>query len=182
MVVGVSAGGINALIKLLGTLSKEFSLPLIIVQHLSPRYENYLVDILSKQTLLTVMEAEEKEKIKAGNIYIAAPNYHLLIESDKTFSLSVDEHVCFSRPSIDVLFETASFAYGNKLIGVILTGANKDGASGLKAIQDRGGLAVVQNPETAEVNSMPKAALELTQTQHVFNIHEIGHFLSSINS
>lgn len=149
-------------------------MPVFIVQHISPKSDNYLVEILQKTSNLKIQEAEEKEKIKAGNIYIAPPNYHLLIEEDLTTSLSTEERISFARPSVDVLFESAAYVYTSKLIGVILTGANKDGASGMKKIKELGGTAIVQNPDTAEVNSMPIAAIRSVNVDYVLNLEEIG--------
>jgi two-component system, chemotaxis family, protein-glutamate methylesterase/glutaminase len=182
VVIGVSSGGINALSVICKSLPVSFRLPIIVVQHMSARYENYLTVILQKQTKLKVKEVDEKEVVRKGIIYIAPPNYHLLLEGDKTFSLSVDEHVCFSRPSVDVLFETAASVYRDKLIGIILTGANKDGAEGLRSIKESGGLTIVQNPKTADVANMPTAAIERAHPDYILNIDEIGPLLSKINS
>ncbi len=174
VVIGVSAGGINALIKILGGLPASYCLPIFIVQHISPKSENYLVEILSKISKIKVKEADEKEILKGGIVYIAPPNYHCLIEEDFSISLSTEERVSFARPSVDVLFESAAFAYTSKLIGVILTGANKDGAVGIKRIKELGGTAIVQNPKTAEVNSMPIAAIKATTVDYVLDLEEIS--------
>jgi two-component system chemotaxis response regulator CheB len=151
VVIGSSAGGLNALKTIFQGLDGTFPLPVIIVQHISPDSDNYLIHILNDMNKLKVKEADEKESPVAGTAYIAPPNYHLLVESDGTFTLTVDERVNYARPSIDVLFETAAEAWRGKLIGIILTGANNDGSKGLKRIKELGGLAVVQDPETAEV-------------------------------
>lgn len=174
VVVGVSAGGINALSKLVSYFPATFCLPIFIVQHISPKSDNYLVDILRKVTKLKVKEADEKENVSGGVIYLAPPNYHLLIEDDHTISLSTEERISFARPSVDVLFESAAYVYTSKLIGVILTGANKDGALGLQRIKELGGTAIVQNPTTAEVNSMPIAAIQATNVDYVLDLDEIG--------
>jgi len=180
VVIGSSAGGLNALKVLFRGLESRFKLPVIIVQHISPDAENYLIHILNELKKLNVKEADEKETPVRGMVYVAPPNYHLLIEADQTFSLTVDERVNYARPSIDVLFETAAEAYQDSLIGIILTGANHDGSNGLKRIKELGGLTIVQDPETAEVDSMPRAALLSTQVDKVLPIDEIAPFLNSL--
>ncbi|MBU0483866.1 MAG: chemotaxis protein CheB [Proteobacteria bacterium] len=177
MVIGVSAGGMTALGTILPQLPADFSPAVIVALHLHPRSDLFHVDHFAKLCALPVYEAEEKEEVRPGAIYFAAPNYHLLIEQDKTFSLSVDQRVRYARPSIDVLFETAARAYGCKLIGVILTGANNDGASGLAMIKKAGGLTIVQNPETAEVASMPKAAIAACAVDFILDLPDIVKLL-----
>lgn len=181
-VIGVSAGGVAVLPCLLGTLTADFALAMVIVQHLHPLQDDYFIERLGSACRLPVREAEEKERVQAGVIYLAPPNYHLLIEMDKTFSLCVGEKVNFSRPSIDVLFETAAEAFGAGLIGVILTGASRDGAAGLRQVKSKGGLAVVQDPQTAEYPTMPLAALEETRADYVRNIEEISRLLCDLGS
>lgn len=173
IVIGASAGGMEAIRSILINLPLKFEVPIVIVQHLSPNSNGYLIEYLNKECKLTVKEAEDKEKIVPGYVYIAPPNYHVLIENDTTLSLSVEEKVNYARPSIDVLFETAADAYGSELIGIILTGANNDGSKGLRKIKERGGLAIVQDPDTAEINSMPKAAIQLTDVDYILSIDEI---------
>ena len=180
VVIGVSAGGINAMEKILPRLPEGFHLPLIIVQHISPHSDNFMVKHFNSISNITVKEAEEKEKITPGVAYFAPANYHLLIEDDYTFSLSVEDKVNFSRPSIDVLFETAVYVYCSSLVGIILTGANNDGSRGLKMIKDCGGLTIVQNPETAEVSAMPEAALKATTVDYSLNLEEIASFLTGL--
>jgi two-component system chemotaxis response regulator CheB len=180
VVIGSSTGGLNALRTILVNLKNDFSIPIIVVQHLSPDSENLLVRILDEQSPLRVREAEEKESPEAGCMYIAPPNYHLLIESDKTFTLSIDERVNFSRPSVDVLFETAAEAYRSKLIGIILTGANNDGSNGMKRIKELGGFTIVQDPASAEAPAMPQAALEKTPIDLVLSLDHIAQFLNGL--
>lgn len=182
VVIGSSAGGLNALKKLFIRLKATFSLPVIIVQHISPDADNYLVHILNDQHKIEVMEAEEKIKPEPGKAYVAPPNYHLLIEPDRTFSLTIDERVNYARPSIDVLFETAADAYRDQLIGIILTGANNDGSKGLKRIKEMGGITIVQDPGTAEVDSMPCAAIRTHKVDKILTIEEIADFLNSMQS
>lgn len=181
VVIGSSAGGLKALRTLFQGLSNSFSLPIIIVQHLSPDSENYLVQILNEQSKIKVKEADEKESPLPGNAYIAPPNYHLMLEMDRTFTLTVEPRVNFARPSIDVLFETAAEAFKEKLIGVILTGANNDGSEGMVKIKEFGGLTIVQDPETAEVDSMPKATLAKIKADHVLPIERIASLLSTFH-
>lgn len=180
IVIGSSAGGLNALKVLFRGLDKLFNIPLIIVQHISADSENYLIQILNDIRKLQVKEADEKEQPMPGMAYLAPPNYHLLLEPDRTFTLTIDERVNYARPSIDVLFETAAEAYKEKLIGIILTGANSDGSKGLRKIKEFGGLAIVQDPETAEVESMPRAAIQATMTDHIIPLDEIAAFLNAI--
>jgi len=177
IIAGVSAGGMEALKTVLTLLPGNFRLPVIVIQHMHPYSENYLVQFLNERCRLVVKEAEEKERIESGQIYIAPPNYHLLIEYDRTFSLSVSEKVNHARPSIDVTFETAAAVYGSRLIGVVLTGANNDGSRGLQRIKQRGGYAIVQDPHTAEVDSMPRAALAATPVDLVVPLEKIGPVL-----
>lgn len=182
IVIGASAGGMYALKNLLKPLPEEFSIPIIIVQHVSPSSENYMVEFLNKNSKLNVKEADEKELIKPQTVFIAPPNYHLLIEEDRSLSLSADEKVNYSRPSIDILFYTASDAYGKSLIGIVLTGANDDGARGLFSIRKNGGLAIVQNPSEADTPAMPTAAILEARPDHVLTLKEISSLLIEIHN
>jgi two-component system chemotaxis response regulator CheB len=182
VVVGVSAGGLNALKVLLPLIPEDFDLPVVIVQHMHPQQDTSFLVSLGECCSIPVREAEEKDAVSSGSIYFAPPNYHLLIERDRTFSLSIDPKVNFSRPSIDILFETAAEAYGSRLIGIILTGANNDGAAGLRTVKEKGGFAIVQDPIDAEYPAMPKAALQETVADHVLSITGVGHFLVEIGA
>lgn len=178
VVMGVSAGGLHALQTILPALPAHFPLPIAIVQHLDARADTFLAEILNRNCAITVKEADDKEMLRPGTAYLAPPGYHLLIEPDKSFSLSVDEKVNYSRPSIDLLFESAADVFGSALIGVVLTGANADGANGLKAVKTCGGVAIVQNPVTANVSYMPQAALEATVTvDYIANLERIAPLL-----
>jgi two-component system, chemotaxis family, protein-glutamate methylesterase/glutaminase len=177
VVIGVSAGGMQALGKIIPRLPAAFPLPVIIVQHVAPNSDNYMIRHFDQISELHVKEADEKESIKPGYAYFAPPNYHLLIEEDHTFSLSAEGRVNYSRPSIDVLFESALDAYCTSLIGIVLTGANNDGSMGLKKIKDCGGLTIVQNPATAEVAAMPEAALKAAKPHYVLELEEIAPML-----
>lgn len=182
IVIGSSAGGLKALKTILTKLGSDFKIPIIIVQHTSPSSDNYITTYLNDLCKLTVKEADEKEKIKEGYVYFAPPNFHLLIENDQTFSLSIEERVNYARPSVDVLFDTAADVFNDKLIGIILTGANNDGARGLSRIKQFGGLAIVQNPKEAEVDSMPTNAISMTKVDHILGLKQIANLLISINS
>ena len=181
IVIGVSSGGMNALKFIFSTLPVGFLVPIIVVQHVSSRSDNEWITILNGISNLTVKEADEKENIESGNVYIAPANYHLMIEKDKTFSLTIDERVNFARPSIDVLFESAAEAYKNKLIGVILTGSNNDGAKGIKRIKECGGLAIIQDPETAESSTMPASAIAEIEADHILSLEKIIELLINID-
>lgn len=178
IVIGVSAGGMVALSKLLPGLPVDLKVTVVIVQHMAPKGNNYHIDYFNKMISSFVKEAEDKEKIETGTVYFAAADYHLLIERDKTFSYSHEDKVNFSRPSIDVLFESAAKAYGRSLIGIVMTGANSDGAEGLAIIKKYGGLTIVQDPEEAEVPFMPKAALAKGGGDYILDIKGIIKLLN----
>jgi two-component system, chemotaxis family, protein-glutamate methylesterase/glutaminase len=180
IVIGGSAGAMTVLVELLPNFPADFPAPIVIAVHLHPRQDSAHIGRLAGCCALRVKEADEKEPIQAGVVYLAPPNYHLLIENDRTFSLSIDERVNYARPSIDVLFETTAQVYGPQAIGVVLTGANSDGARGLQLVKERGGLAIVQDPGTAESAFMPQAALETTSVDHVLAASKIGPVLVKI--
>ncbi len=182
IVVGASAGGLYALKKLLPALPASFPCPVLVVQHMSPQSDNYMTRMLNDLSPLTIKEADEKEPVLAGTVYIAPPDYHLLVENDFTLSLSMEEKINYSRPSIDVLFETAADTYRSHLMGIILTGANADGANGLLAIKNKGGFTIVQHPDDAESPAMPLAAIERTEPDKVMTLEEIITFLSKGNT
>ena len=177
IVIGASAGAVDAMLLVLSKLPADFALPIIIVVHMPPDKESVLAELLRARSKIKVREAEDKEQIEAGTAYLAPPDYHLLVEQDGYLSLSSDEPVLYSRPSIDVLFETAADAYGEGLIGVILTGANSDGARGLKKIVEAGGTALVQDPNTAYATAMPEAAIKAAFSAEILNLEEIATYL-----
>lgn len=177
IVTGVSAGGMQALKTLLSALPASFPCPIIIVQHIEAQSDSFLSEYLGRLSALRVKEAEDKEMMLPGTAYLAPAGYHLLIEPDGSFSLSVDAKVNYCRPAIDPLFESAAEAFGNRLIGIVLTGANADGAKGLKAIKAHGGLAIVQNPKTAEASYMPQAALEAAMVDYIVDLERIAPLL-----
>lgn len=180
VVIGVSAGGLKALTKILSSLSSDFPLSVIIVQHQYPSSSDYLSSFLDKNCQLKVKEAEDKEEILMGTVYIAPSAYHLVIEDDRTFSLTLFERVRYSRPSVDVLFESAAEVYRERLIGIILTGGNDDGSHGLKKVKECSGFALVEDPRTAEVSVMPRAALAATEVDAVLPLERIGPFLEKL--
>lgn len=177
IVIGASAGGLQALKTVLTALPASFPFPIAIVQHIADRSESVMAELLDRASRIAVNEAEDKELLRPGTAYLAPPGYHLLIEPDRSFSLSVDERVNYACPSIDVLFESAAEVFGKALIGVILTGANADGAHGLKTIKAHGGLAIVQNPENAESPVMPRAALAATEVDYRVNLEQLAPLL-----
>ena len=183
VVIGGSAGALEALLALVPALPDELSIPLVIVLHLGPTQKNHLPDILRNVTRRAVAEAEDKQPLRADHIYIAPPNYHVLVERTRTLALSVDEPVNYSRPSIDVLFEAAADAYGVRCAGVLLSGANEDGAKGLERIVDAGGRAFVQAPATASHPTMPAAAARrLGDRAIVMRIPDIANALAPIGA
>ena len=181
IVMGVSAGGMEALSTILPYLPVRFTLSVMVVQHQHPASDNFLVHYLDERCRLRVKQADEKEPILAGVVYFAPPDYHLLVEQDKTLSLSVDPLVNFARPSIDVLFESAADVYRSDLVGVILTGASTDGSQGLKRVKESGGMTIVQDPKTAVSDTMPKAALAATEVDHVLPLEEMGPFIGGLS-
>ena len=177
MTIGASAGGMAALGKLLSMFPGTFPLSVIVVQHLHPLEGGYLPEFLNRKCSLPVEGVEDKTPILKGHVYIAPANYHLLVERDERFSLSIDARVNYSRPSIDVLFESAARVWGSGLIGIILTGANQDGTFGLRRIKECGGLTIAQDPGTAETPFMPKAAIDAGVVDRVMTLEEMGGFL-----
>lgn len=180
IVIGTSAGGFHAVTSILGQLPPDFPVPVIVVQHRAKESHTLLEEVLQRNCRIAIRQADEKERIDSTNVYIAPPDYHLLIETDRTFSLSSDPPVQFSRPSIDVLFETAALAYKDKLIGIILTGSNSDGAAGISAIRRIGGLTIAQDPAEAQYAIMTQASIDTNDVQYVWRLHAIGDFLLSL--
>jgi two-component system chemotaxis response regulator CheB len=182
IVIGASAGALDVLSNLLPALPSDYRLPILVVVHLPPDKSSVFVDLMRARCAIRVREAEDKEPIEPGVVYFAPPDYHLLVEQDKRLSLSDDEPVLFSRPSIDVLFESAADAYGGDLIGVVLTGANSDGANGLKAVVEAGGVAVVQSPGSAYAAAMPEAAIAACPEARVLPVNEIAAYLREVGA
>jgi two-component system chemotaxis response regulator CheB len=164
---------------ILGGLPTGIGLPIVVVQHRHRDSDGLLAELLQDVTPMPVAEVEDKDRVEPGRVFIAPPNYHLLID-DGHFALSTEEAVRFSRPSIDVTFTSAADEYGAGTIGVVLTGANDDGARGLRRIADRGGLAIVEEPATAEIATMPAAALRAVPTAVVLPVTEIAPHLCRV--
>lgn len=178
--IGVSKGGLEALISVLRSIPKDFPIPLIIAQHLSTTRVSGLALLLNAQTNITVQEARSSDKLMPATVYIAPSGCHLLVEPGETLYLSYKGPVNHATPSIDMLFKSASAVYGDSLVGVVLTGANSDGSQGLKIIKDTGGLAVVQDPKTAEADSMPRAAMAACSVDHSIALQDMGAFLTGL--
>ncbi len=174
LVIGCSAGGLSALHVLLEALPAGFAAAVVVVAHTAAEGPGLLSPLLAARCPLPVSDAVERAPVLPGHIYIAPANYHLLIEAERTFSLSVDERVCYVRPAIDVLFCAAADVYRQGLLGIILTGANSDGARGLKAVKDAGGLTLVQDPHTAYASAMPRAAIASGAADKVLPLHELA--------
>ena len=180
-VIGGSHGSLEAFRKIIAQLSTPLSFPLVVVFHQSPESQDGLLESIVQQwSVMKVKEAEDKEQIENSVIYLAPAGYHLLIENDRTFALNVDERVNYSRPSIDVLFESAADTYGDQLFGCVLTGANRDGAAGLRAIKAKGGLTIVQDPQTSLSSEMPQAAIETASPDLILSPEEIGTFVARL--
>lgn len=178
--VGTSWGGLAALTKLLADLPGDFGIPVVVVQHRSKDSERLLVQLLQDVTELNVCEIEDKDPLTPGTVHVAPANYHVLIE-DGYASLTIEEPVRFSRPSIDVMFSSAADTYRAAAIGVVLTGANEDGARGLAHIVKRGGLALVQDPKTAEIPIMPQAAIRVVPTAEVLPLETVAPRLIALS-
>ncbi|HEX3849768.1 MAG TPA: chemotaxis protein CheB [Polyangiaceae bacterium] len=176
LVLGASAGAVDALSLLLPGVPEASRIPVVVVVHLPPNRPSLLPELFTARCAARVREPEDKEPV-SGGIWFAPSNYHLLIERDRTFSLSVDEPVNFSRPSIDVLFESAAECFGDELCAIVLTGANDDGAFGASAVRQAGGLVIVQDPHTAEAKQMPQAAISRAKPQIVASLSEIADFI-----
>ncbi len=182
IVVGASAGGVEALLSIFGALVPGFSLPIIVVLHLPDERRSQLAEVFGRRVAMTVVEARDKEMIQPATLYFAGPGYHLSVEHDLSLSLSQEERVHHSRPASEYLFESAADAYGPNLLAILLTGANQDGARGLAHVKQRGGITVVQDPEQARVAVMPRAALALHTPDHILTLSRIGDLLASLES
>lgn len=177
VVIGGSAGSFPAIVSILGCLTKDFPLPVIFCLHRLKHVRHGFVEALSTKSGIPIIEPLDKEIIKRGVAYLAPANYHLFVELGYTFALSTEEMVKYSRPSIDLTFDTASYTYKDKLIGIILSGANSDGAEGISRVKKRGGLTIIQDPQEAIIKTMPEAALKSTTIDLVLTTAEIVKFL-----
>ena len=180
LIIGGSAGSFQIVTRILNSLDSNFPLPVLLCLHRLKHVRSGFVEALSLKANIPVSEPNDKEQLKAGRAYLAPANYHMFIELANRIALSADEPVNHSRPSIDLSFITASNAYREKLIGIILSGANRDGAFGLKKVADNGGVSIVQNPAESEVKTMPEAALQLTKVDYVYSTDQIIRFLKKL--
>lgn len=180
VVIGASAGALEALSAILPALPAQFGLPVMVVVHVPPDRHSLMAELFQAKCRVRVLEPEDKEPIRGGTVYFAPADYHLLVETTESLSLSSDEPVLFSRPSIDVLFESAADAYGPALIAIVLTGANEDGAKGLRAVAEAGGVAIVQSPEHAFASAMPEAAIRLVPSARVMSLAAITAYLQEV--
>ncbi len=182
IVVGASAGGVEALLSIFGELPQGFGLPIIAVLHLPDERRSQLAEVFARRLRIPVREARDKEVIEAGTLYFAGPGYHLSVEHDRSLSLSQEDRVHHSRPAIDYLFSSAADAYGKGLLAILLTGANQDGARGLAHVKQSGGTTVVQDPDEARIAVMPRAALALQTPDHILTLSQIGSLLALLES
>ena len=182
VVIGASAGGFEALLAVLKGLPASYPMPLVAVLHLPDNHESRLAELFGYRLTLQVREARDKESLAAGILYFAPSGYHLSIENDGSFSLSCEERVNYARPAIDVLFSSAADVYGKSLAGILLTGANYDGAAGLAGMQVAGALTIVQDPATAEVATMPEAALRRMTPDLILPLAEINALLQRLGA
>lgn len=180
VVIGASWGGLGAVSTILAKVPWRIGTSIVLCQHQYPHAISTLSQVLRGRVKMKVMEVEDKLPLEPGVLYVCPPNYHTLIERDHSFTLSIDPPVMFCRPAVDVLFESAAEAYGERLAGIVLTGANEDGAAGLLHVARCGGMPIVQAPKTAEVPTMPEAALKQVPWAHVMTLGEIGEFLESL--
>jgi two-component system, chemotaxis family, protein-glutamate methylesterase/glutaminase len=180
VVIGASAGALEILSLILPSLPAGYRLPVMIVVHLPPDKKSILAELLQARCRVAVREAEDKEPISGGTVYFAPPDYHLLVENGRSLALSNDNPVLYSRPSIDVLFESAADTYGPALIGIVLTGANHDGAIGLRSIAMAGGTVIVQSPDSAYASAMPEAARLACPEARLLTPSQIALFLQDI--
>jgi two-component system, chemotaxis family, protein-glutamate methylesterase/glutaminase len=181
LIIGGSAGSLDVLLKVFPALNSLLSFPVIIVLHRKPGTDNVLTSLLSSKTALPVKELEEKEKINPSTIYIAPSDYHLLIEHNKTFSLDASEKVNFSRPSIDVIFQSAAEVYRENLVCLLLSGSNNDGIEGLKKVKENGGIAIIQNPLSAAISYMPEQAALHVNIDEVLEIEDIADYINQLS-
>jgi len=182
IVIGGSAGSFSVVVRILKALPSDYNLPIILCMHRLKHIREGFLEALEIKSRIKLMEPCDKEKIRSGRVYLAPANYHMLIELNRFIALSTEEMVNFSRPSIDLTLQTASYAYKDKLVGIILSGANKDGAYGLKKIKDGGGTTIVQKASDCKVATMPNAAKSLTEVDHELTSDEIIEYLLKLNN
>lgn len=181
VLIGGSAGSFQGVTRILSSVPKDFALPIILCLHRLKHVRHGFEEALSIKSAKPVTEPLDKETIKKGGVYLAPSNYHLAIELGNTFSLSTEEAINNSRPAIDVTLDSASYTYREKVVGILLSGANKDGAMGMKKIKDRGGLTIVQDPEECMIDTMPTAAMSLTTIDYILGIDQIIELLLELD-
>jgi two-component system, chemotaxis family, protein-glutamate methylesterase/glutaminase len=179
--IGGSAGSFQPITQILAALPKEFPLPIFLCLHRLKHVRNGFVEALSIKSSKTIIEPYDKENIKKGMVYLAPANYHMSVELGNSLAMSTEEMINNSRPAIDITLETAAYVYRDKLIGILLSGANKDGAWGMKKIKEREGLTIIQDPEESMINTMPSSAKALTQIDYVLNTQQIIEFLLELD-
>ena len=179
--IGASAGGVNALLRLFEGLPAHFRLPLFVVLHMPEDRNSGLAELFAQRLHMAVREAADKMPVEPATLYFAPPGYHLQVEAERCFSLSCEAPVMFSRPSIDILFESAAYAYGRALAGILLTGASEDGAVGLATIAALGGFTAVQDPAQAQIATMPQAAMALHRPDRVLPLEQLQRMLVELN-
>jgi len=181
LVIAGSAGSLDVILKTLPHISVDLTFPIIIVVHRKASYDSSLANLLATRTALPVVEAEEKDMLKNGTIYLAPADYHLLVENDRSVSLDYSEKIQYSRPCIDVTLETVAGVYKDKAGAILLSGANSDGSRGLRMIKDAGGVTAVQNPASAEVSFMPNQALQNVSIDYVLETDDIAWFINKLS-
>lgn len=181
VVIGGSAGSFQGVVKILSQLPKGFPLPIIMCLHRLKHVRNGFVEALSIKSVVQVTEPNDKENIKKGSVYLAPANYHMSVELGNYFALSTEEMINNSRPAIDITLGTCAFVYREKLIGILLSGANRDGAIGMKSIREKGGLTIVQEPTECMIDTMPKAALAATPIDHIMKTDQIIDFFKELD-
>ena len=181
IVIGGSAGSFQGITKILSQLPKTFPLPIIMCLHRLKHVRNGFVEALSIKSVFPVVEPYDKEQIKKGGVYLAPSNYHMSVELGNYFAMSTEEMLNNSRPAIDITLGTAAYVFREKLIGILLSGANRDGGMGMKHIKDKGGLTIVQEPTECMIDTMPKAALSLTKIDHVLKVDDIVSLMNELD-
>lgn len=181
IVIGGSAGSFPVITKILSELPEDFDIPIIMAMHRLKHIRHGFIEALSIKSTKHIIEPVDKESIKKGVIYLAPANYHMCVELGNFISLSTEPMINNSRPAIDLTFETASYNYKDKIVGIILSGANKDGAHGLKKVKDRGGLTIIQDPSECVIDTMPTAAQNVTEIDYILKTDEIIDFLICLN-
>lgn len=181
LLLGGSAGGFGVILNILKSIPKNFPIPILVIVHRNPKFESNFEKVFEKNFSIQIKTASDKEPIKEGHAYFAPPGYHLLIEPDFKLALDNSEPVQFSRPSIDVTFESVSEVYQENCIAILFSGANQDGAKGLLAIKNRGGQCIVQDPQSADVPTMPQAAIDIQAYHHIYTTEEIIKYIHQLN-